>query len=248
MKAPTSWRTIRTTAFSFAQAESRVSGYETSRSTFTTRTDIYVSGLTVFKRFKVAMMQVTMTSTRYLPNEDDSTFQLSAMYRGVALDGEEIIPSIDLDLCGSATYDQLARKIVKKGEHYAKKLDVPKEDLREALVVRRAPVVGSIVSDLACRNAVAQRPDHKLVVPQFGAVYFGEFLVKPGRRRVNLLRFEFDAELLEEQPPVSAPLGIAMSGPMGAGMGPEPPKKATLFKGSLTVASVDGNGVPVWPH
>lgn len=237
---------------SFAQAESRVSGYETSRNTFTTRTDIYVSGLTVFKRFKVAMMQVTMTSTRYLPNEDDSTFQLSAMYRGVALDDEEILPSLDLDLCGAANYNELARTMLKNGQ-YAKRLGVTAKALRNAMVVRRAPVVGSIVSGLASRNALAHRPDHKLVVPKFGEVHFGEFLVKPGRRRVNLLRFEFDAELSDERLPISAPMGIAMAAPAGAetgaAMGPEDLKKVPLkFTGSLTVASVDGNGVPVWPH
>jgi hypothetical protein len=233
---------------SFARAESRVAGYETSCNHFTTYTDVYVTGLSVFDRFKVALMQVTMTSTRYLPpgtdpNQTDSTFDLRAIYRGVELDGAEIIPSIDLDLCSAADYDQFARTML-SSDRYAKKLGIREENPFEALTKKlrvREPIVGSIVSELDCRHKGVEARGNKLDVPDFGSIRFGEFLVKPGRRRINLLRFVFGEErpCIEEQQPEGAPKMFMAKALTTGGPGDS---------GSLTVGSGDGNGVPIWPH
>jgi hypothetical protein len=216
---------------SFARAESRVAGYETSPDQFTTYTDIFVTGLSVFERFKVALMQVTMTSTRKL-TDTDSTFDLRAIYRGVEADGEEIIPAIDLEVCNAATYDAFTRTLQGNVPRVARQLEVEEKHLSEALDKNLQPLRGTIVQKLHRRDQSILRESNKLTLEGFGSVRFGEFLVKPGRRRLNLLRFTFGEELRQQ------PAGAATMRALTTGGD----------SGSLTVGSSDGNGAPVWPH
>jgi hypothetical protein len=220
---------------SFSRAESRVVGYETADEQHTTYTDIFVTGLSVFERFKVALMQVTMTST-HNATDTDSTFDLRAMYRGIEVDGEEIIPAIDFELCSASTYDDFANRMLNRYST-AEQFAVKETELTEALVQRRAPFVGSIVTGLHARDKslVPNGKGNKLFVPGIGTVRFGEFLVKPGRRRINLLRFTFGNLQMHEQPMNGRAMLLNDSTTSGGG-------------GSLTVGSGDGNGVPVWPH
>lgn len=210
---------------SFSRAESRVFGYKTSAKVYTTISDIFVTNLSVFDRLKVALLQGTVTSTRHI-DADDSMFELHAMYRGVDVDGDEVIPSVDVDLCGRGTYDDFARRIEQDVPLFAQQFGVEADALTETLRKRREPIRGSLVSAMhrSDRSLIAR--GNKLEIPGLGNVRFGEMLVKMGRRRVNLLRFEF---------------GSAGSDADGR-EGPED------FGGSLTVASGDGNGVPVWPN
>jgi hypothetical protein len=220
---------------SFSRAESRVVGYETADEQHTTYTDIFVTGLSVFERFKVALMQVTMTST-HNATDTDSTFDLRAMYRGIEVDGEEIIPAIDFELCSASTYDDFANRMLNRYST-AEQFAVKETELTEALVQRRAPFVGSIVTGLHARDKslVPNGKGNKLFVPGIGTVRFGEFLVKPGRRRINLLRFTFGNLQMHEQPMNGRAMLLNETTTTGGG-------------GSLTVGSGDGNGVPIWPH
>jgi hypothetical protein len=213
---------------SFARAESRVVGFESKPDLFTTYTDIFVTGLSVFERFKVALMQVTMTSTRHVL-ASDSTFDLRAIYRGVEADGEEIIPAIDLELCNAGTYADFTRTLESNVTQYAARLDVPEEDLTKAIRNDRQPILGAIVSAVHRSDKSLASHGNKLTLENFGTVRFGEFLVKPGRRRINLLRFTFGKD------GAVAPQSMQLKADAGD-------------SGSLTIASVDGNGVPVWPH
>jgi len=213
---------------SFARAESRVAGFESKPDLFTTYTDIFVTGLSVFERFKVALMQVTMTSTRHIA-ESDSTFDLRAIYRGVEADGEEIIPAIDVELCNAGTYGDFKSTLQGNVEQYAARLNVPEASLIEAIKVDRQPILGAIVSGVHRRDKSLACQGNKLTIENFGTVRFGEFLVKPGRRRINLLRFTFGKD------GAAGPQTLQLRADAGD-------------SGSLTIASVDGNGVPVWPH
>jgi hypothetical protein len=220
---------------SFSRAESRVVGYETADEQHTTYTDIFVTGLSVFERFKVALMQVTMTST-HNATDTDSSFDLRAMYRGVEVDGEEIIPAIDFELCSASTYDDFANKMLRNRPEVARQFAVKETELTEALVQRRAPFVGSIVSSLYSRkDSLVRGNGNKVFVPGIGTARFGEFLVKPGRRRINLLRFTFGNPEMHEQPMNGRAMLLSDTTLAGGG-------------GSLTVGSGDGNGVPIWPH
>lgn len=241
---------------SFTRAESRVVGYRTSKRYYTTWSDIYVTNLALFGRMNVAMMQATVTSTRN-ENTDEAEFELRAMYRGVAVDDREIMPVLDIDICSRSSYKQLT-------EGYLKRLgnkcgDPRAERIRKGLE-RREPIRTSIVSQLAGRDESLVRkhedPANVLRVPNFGRVYFGELLVKPGRRRVNLLRFDFNnGRHYEMEAPAKEggfkldPQKMVMKAmSFVTGDSEETTRRSSPDSGTLTVGSGDGNGAPVWPN
>jgi hypothetical protein len=217
----------------FARAESRVIGFETGRGgneQYTTYADTFITGLSVFERFKVALMQVSMTSTRGL-DPADSRFELKAVYRGVELDGEEIIPAIDLELCRPSNYHDFTNTLKRDLSRYAALLNVKDTELSQAIKNRRQPILGTIVNRIDRNDCALASGGNKLVLKELGSVRFGELLVKPGRRRVNLLRFEFGSEDASRRELVASNTALL---PIGTG--------------SMTMGSLDGNGVPVWPR
>ena len=223
---------------SFTRAESRVAGYPIRDTYFTTYSDILVTNLSVFDRFTVAVMHLTVASSRDT-RHDETQFSLHAMYRGVAIDGDEVVPDLDIDLCVNSDYDRLAGELAGEVEPDLAAVDEKKKRLL-AGIGRREPIRSSLIRSLQIRPRdgnydVEQRKGNVLRVPGFATIHFGELLVKPGRRRVNLLRFEFsgriEADHLEAVP--AARLEALESHADGGG--------------TLTVGSGDGNGAPVWP-
>jgi len=220
---------------SFSRAESRVYGYKTGPKLYTTISDIFITNLSVFGQLKVALLSGTVTSTRHL-DEPDSRFELRAMYRGVEADGEETIPAIDVDICSCPTYEEFVGKIRSNVPQFAAQFGVSETKLADAVGIGpdeagllrreinppRDVIRGSIVNAVHRSNRSLTAQGNKLTIPGLGSVRFGELLVKKGRRRVNLLRFEFGPEESNEE--------------------------SHDFGGSLTVASGDGNGSPVWPN
>lgn len=229
---------------SFSRAETRVIGYETSNDIFTTITDILVTNLNIRERLKIALMQATITSTRCL-DHDDSEFNMHAIYRGIQLDGDEVVPTLDVDLCSgpcgkASTFGQFRAKIAGDVAGNAELLGVPAQIIQKALTVNHEPMVGALVTSTQLRRAgkvISTYVGNKLPVEGLGDAYFGELLVKRGRRRVNLLRFDFG-----DPPP---PLPFTAAGFDGPGVG------ALGFPGvtgSFTAGSGDGNGEPIWPR
>jgi hypothetical protein len=222
---------------SFSRAETRVIGYETSNDIFTTITDILVTNLNIREKLKIALMQATITSTRYL-HATDSEFNMHAVYRGIELDKEEVEPIIDVDLCSgpggkASTFGDFKAKVEADVPGHARLLGVDEWMLRDALAKNHEPMLGTLVTSTQVRRdgKLVSRAGNKLQVNGLGDAYLGELLVKRGRRRVNLLRFEF-----------GAPTGtFTPAGPMLMAMADGGPS------GSLTVGSGDGNGQPVWP-
>ena len=222
----------------FTRAESRVAGYRlgTSSNLYTTFCDIYVTNLSVFDRFRVALLHGTVTSTRDI-DDDESRFELHAMFRGVELDGKEIIPQLDVELCSRSSYSAIAGRILdNSADGPADKTAL--ERLRSG-VERREPIQTTIVRELACSRPLTTR-GNMLDVEDFGTVHFGELLLKPGRRRLNLLRFELGT-LPAPQPDHSTDDGKKMYAMAMM-------STSSTLSGTLTVGSGDGNGAPVWPH
>lgn len=101
------------------------------------------------------------------------------------------------------------------------------------------PVLGSLVEDVEGDSTGDEsivrthRKLHKVYIPKFGTVRFGELMLKPGRRRVNLLRIQLiEDELLS----------------LTAGPPPNESVASDLYQGgSLTMGSVEGNGSPLYP-
>ena len=240
---------------SFSNARSSVMGYDSAYRTFTTRSDIYITNLDLFGRVRVAIMQTSITSTREVlsggdiaieSDPDRALFSMQAMIRGLTIDGVEVVPEFDIDLCESPTYKQFTAKIRGRGVGTsAEQFGVEEEELYNVLEAKAQPIRASFVSDLQHRatDKFGPRKGFKLPVKEFGNVHFGELVVKPGRRRVNMLRFEFDSTLAFREN--EAPAGgttLANADTMITSDAPRTP-----YKGSMTVLSLDGNGAPSWP-
>jgi hypothetical protein len=214
----------------FTHAESRVRGYETSPGFFTTISDIYITNLRMFDTVSIALLQATVTSTRNLANTlvDESEFQLHALYRGIDVEGAEIVPAIDVDVC-HATYSKLLGHANDKLKLLAPPAPEGSEPAPEPPSLKDGdPVRASVVHGLS-HNAPPDTLEVKgnaLFVPGFAKLKFGDLVAKRGRRRISLLTFDFN------------PIASQKSAKDGGG-----------FKsGSVTIASVGGNGEPVWPN
>ena len=221
------------------RAESRVAGYSSRSTLYTTYSDILITNLSVFDRLTVSLMHLTVASTRDTRN-DDTSFSLHAMYRGVVLDGDEIIPELDLDMCINSDYQRLA-DTVKDRQRMMKTADDGRHQSLARAIDRHEPIRSSVVSSIQivpgddC-GEIEQRNGNVLHVPGFAKIHFGELLVKPGRRRVNLLRFQFAPNsAMEVDHLESVPMSALESHETSHG------------GGTLTVGSGDGNGAPVWP-
>lgn len=223
------------------RAESRVAGYSSRSTYFTTYSDILITNLSVFDRLTVSLMHLTVASTRDTRN-DESNFSLHAMYRGVMLDGDEVIPELDLEMCINSDYNRLASLIGDGGGKTAAIDEKHKQAI--AGIGRREPIRSSVIRSLQIVPAdencgeVDVRKGNVLNVPGFAKIWFGELLVKPGRRRVNLLRFQFapHSAMMESDHMESVPMSALETHETSHG------------GGTLTVGSGDGNGAPVWPR
>jgi hypothetical protein len=246
---------------SFSHAESRVAGYETSSHRFTTYSDILITNLSVWGQFKVAMLHATVTSSRDIKGDDEADFHLQATYRGVEVDGCEIIPELDVDICRSSRYAEMA-------EAEAARLDEPRPEATAEVVTeadvkewerirerrRKAILRGEPIRSTLLRDLQKGRPaehlgkagKNVLLVPKFASVHFGELLVKPGRRRVNLLRFDFDTRFADFGRETRL-AGVADEG-SDTTVSAFAARAISQNSGTLAVGSGEGNGDPVWPR
>lgn len=211
---------------SFTRAETRVFGSEISPGVFTTYSDVYVTNLNVFDRLKVALMSATISSTRDV-NSDESRFEVRTAYRGIGIGDCEVIPEIDLELTNAPTYRDVLRAMGADVRGIAERWGTKPENVERAIADPRPvdPIMGSLMRDLRVPEEVAKkRCAHVIEVPGLGAAYFAEFVYKPGRRRLNLLRIELG------NGGGDAPVEAMMSNDDGGG--------------DLTVGSVEGNGTP----
>ncbi len=226
---------------SFSHAETRVSGQQTGPNEFTTYTYVFIKNLRVFDRLAIGEMRGTVTSIhadRDGDGDDDHDFQLEASYRDVRAAGHEVVPAIDLCVGSLKRYNQL-RDVLKPGARslppglvapdnvkaLAQRFNAKDPAELEKLISERRALHGSLVESV--RGDIANK-HHKVHVPGLGTVRFAELMLKPGRRRVNLLRIALGTnETLEsngENESLSSP-----------------------DDGSMTIGSVEGNGTPVFP-
>lgn len=221
---------------SFLKASSHVTGYDSAYRTFTTKSDIYMTNLNLFDRVKAASLQMSISSTREVDtlkteHPDKAIFSMSSLIVGLTIDGVEITPELDPDLCNCATYADV-------GKVYAKRrLAMPPANAQSI----RASFVKNL--QYTPTGTVGPYQDFTVKVKNFGTIHIGEMIVKPGTRTVNLLRIEFDATL-------RLPHGVRASARRAA---PEAAAEDLVTttqspqSGSLPILSLHGNGVPSWP-
>jgi hypothetical protein len=231
----------------FTHAESRVRGYKTSDGYFTTISDIYITNLRMFDRVRIALMQATVTSTRNLGNLDldESEFQLQALYRGIDVEGAEVVPAVDVEVC-HATYSNLWERANDELRPLLAAMPEPAPPLPRLLKDGES-VRSTIVHDLkhnAQPEALVKPRKNVLLVPGFAKLKFGELIAKRGRRRVNLLTFDFNTLALEME---MAERERAADGRTVAAVRALRDGDTGSSSGSVTIASVGGNGDPIWP-
>ena len=238
---------------SFSYAETRVTGREVAKETFTTFTYVYMKNLRILDTLAIAEMRATVQSTRGLCEPVDHPFELEAAYRGVEVNGVEVAPEIDFTLSACQSYADVDRLIQSTADDSEKlftrfgAITPEKKTLLSDRVRTGQAVQGSVVKRVHNCDSVGPSNAHKLYIPGFGTVVFGELMLKPGRRRLNMLRIAFgkNEPLQMEQEALQAEqaenrllqsMAMNLEAPLTDGIG-----------GTMTVASVEGNGSTLVP-
>jgi hypothetical protein len=232
----------------FKYAETYVSGAETAPNEYTTYTYVYIKDLRVFDDvLNIGAIRGTVTSTHRNDGDDDHEFTLRASYEDVRVRGRLIEPFRDVCIESLKRYRHL-RDVIDAttgterllppdleppttGQGLAERFNFSSlSDLRTLVEDRRA-LHGSLIEGIKSPEGVSHR-HNKVHIPGLGTVRFGELMLKPGRRRVNLLRLAFGAN--ETILPFHG--------------GDSPADEAVpMDGGSMTIASVEGNGTPIFP-
>jgi hypothetical protein len=238
----------------FSHAETRVYGREQpGGGVFTTFTYVLIKDLAIFgDKLTIAEMRATVTSTHDFRDEDDNDLEVTVQYKGVRVEGKEIEPKIDVAIASVRRYQHLEQIL---GESPAVKLSqgLKSSNDKKALAERfnaaspevlsrrlkeRKAVQGTMIEKVEGR--VQPRRHHKIFIPGLGTVRFAELMIKPGRRRLNLLRIA-----LGDRDETAAAFNQETAEPMMAMIMAESAESS--LRGSMTVASVEGNGTLVGP-
>lgn len=228
---------------SFNRAQTTVSGTTSpDGKVHTTYTDVVITNLTVFDRLHVDFLRASVQSVSDMnvtPGTALTTaiatieprFTFTAEIVGMFVDDQEVIPTLGLTyLNGNPTYGMLGNELLASMPMYRNRFGwTPTEESELALArANNQPIRCSMLET----TRLPQVKGFKLTVPKLGHVHLGEVIVKPGRRRINFLRLDVD-----RNDAFSAVSNLV--GRTDAAGGTE--------VGTLTIASIEGNGSPSWP-
>jgi hypothetical protein len=241
----------------FDTAYSAVRGEMIAQDIYSTVAEVAIDNLTIFDTLHVDALRATVRSRRDLNAGDDAEITFHAEYSGLVVDGFEIAPELDLELFErTPTYEKFLAEVTEVVPGGAKKA---KEQYRERFEWEDGDVPSPEErSPKPLRASVArpQRPfrGYKLTIPKFGKIRLGEVLLKPGRRRLSLLQIDFNKN--EGFPiPKTADGGstgetVHLQQQFQSFALTSNGSKSTSFplSGTMTIASVEGNGTPIWPR
>lgn len=269
---------------SFAHAQTRVHGYSTpirgsvlSRRYFT-YSDVVITKLQVFDRMKINFMQATVMSERVIETGDPllelvpdlSRFSIRLFYHGVEIDGEDVVPDVDLELCHAGSYADFLRLMSSRTEDLAEETQkllatlggAPREAALapdEVLTVgkghrRETPPVNAPLLTLRGNGRDKEKvKGNRVKVPNFGRARFGEAIVKPDRQRVSLIRLSLDSDWSTTPPRderfESEPQSVAFKaeGETQFAIQALSTPGGDGQGGSLASGDSGSNGVPIWP-
>lgn len=251
---------------SFAHAQTRVSGYSTcvkgsaGGRRYLTYADVLVSKLQVFERMKVNFMQATVMSERVIESgnpllelvPDLSRFSIRLFYHGVEIDGEEVVPDVDLELCHAGSYADFLRLLPSRMN------DLPDETRQLLTALSGAAPCDAEPADeyitvgkdhrphnppvnvplLSLRGNEKKIDGNRVNVPEFGRARFGEAIIKPDRQRVSLIRLSLDSDWSKTPPYDEQRVALKAEGVAAEGDG---------GGGSASSGDSGSNGVPIWP-
>jgi hypothetical protein len=143
-----------------------------------------------------ADLVVARVTSKHLPDapEGEITFA-GSMIRGLIVAGEPI----ELDFCHSsfasnATYESFTRNVGSL-QHTSPIVDAEKNVVTSSLV-------------RGIRGSSAKVNGYTISVPEFGTIYVGQVLMRPGYRRISMLRFDLGC-------PIAGTAEVAGSGSNG---------------------------------
>jgi hypothetical protein len=209
----------------FTRAQTHVIG--TSRgNVHSTRADVWITNLDLFGELHIDSLRASVISVREVVGSDviDREFTFQADYLGVLANG------VDTDIClDTSPFDNNPSY-----EGFVNALAKPEMAEYRALI-GISPTTSLVASTssaptICCTALDPRKPLSSGVairVNKLGVVHFAEALVKPGQRRLTLLRLELDPP-----EPDAAPLsGTVMMMKLAPG-----------GDGAMSVGSVEGNG------
>lgn len=230
---------------SFSYAETSVYGAETGVDEYTTSTFVLIRDLNLFGVLEVKQMGAVVTSTRNAGSGDDHEFDVQVWYETVTVKGHLVKPEYDEEVKGCRRYLDFKELVL--GEPYNHALvqrlgaDTPQlQSLFNNQLNNDKAVQASAVKSLVCDGPLDPGKGHVLPLPGVGVARFGELMFKPGRRRLNLLRLQLNADLGWFFPSPGAGQDTIQSVSFAAGQ--ESVTGGPGGGGSMTIASVEGNG------
>jgi len=230
----------------FDRAETRVWGSSHNGSIYATRADVMVNNLDVFHQLQVESMWASVTSIReVLENGDvlDRRFTFQAEYLGVRVNGREIdVPVDPKPFDDNASYDDFLNALGTPEMSDYRKLIGIDEEASQSLIQSRGSAKPANPMTIRCtalapRGKTAEGGFH-VTVRGLGRAHLAETLIKPGNRRLTLLRLELNEPTMQRFESVGeSSMAMAADSVVSGG----------FAGGSMSVGSVEGNGTNSWP-
>jgi len=229
----------------FDRAETRVWGSSHSGNIYATRADVMVNNLDVFHQLQVESMWASVTSIReVLENGDvlDRRFTFQAEYLGVRVNGREIDVPVDTKVFDdNASYDDFLNALgTAEMSDYRKLIGI---DEAASQSLKRSdgsekPANPKTIRCTALSPKVKKDDDgFHVKVRGLGKAHLAEVLIKPGHRRLTLLRLELTEPVMRPFDSF-AERSLTTDSVM---------LTSAMTNGSMSVASVEGNGTNSWP-
>jgi hypothetical protein len=233
---------------SFDRAETRVWGSSHSGNIYATRADVMVNNLDVFNQLQVESMWASVTSIREVQDNGDvldRRFTFQAEFLGVRVNGREIDVPVDMKpFDDNASYDDFLNALgTAEMSDYRKLIGIDEEASQSLLQSRRAAYPANPLTirctGLSPKGKTEEGGFH-VKVRGLGKAHLAEALIKPGHRRLTLLRLELTEPTMRRIASDSGLSSLANDSVMLS-------QSLTGGSGSMSVGSVEGNGTNSWP-
>jgi hypothetical protein len=224
-------------------AETFVSGRKLpGQDRFATFTSVLMKDVLIFNRVFVGEMGTTISSERGFEEEDDHEFEITIFFDNVRVDGKPVRILKDEDLLKTKRYEDLGGYC--HPERFAGSAAAVQDAVRG-----RQPVRVSLVRDIEGWDTIDLAT---IFVPGLGRFRFGELMLKPGQRRVNLIHAFFgrrrDRDGREEPEAVQHAVRNTEGPPDLDGSDSDEAAQSTFEpKGEMITGSGEGNGTPIKP-
>lgn len=231
----------------FDTAYSAVRGELVAQSFYSTVAEVAIDNLTVFGTLHVDALRATVRSRRYLNSDEEAEITFQAEYSGLVIAGVDVAPELDLALFErTPTYEKFLAAVTEDGKkakpEFKARFEWADSDVTSLDARSPKPVRASV--------AMPQHPfpGYRVTVPKFGKIRIGEVLLKPGRRRLSLLQIDFNNK--EDFPVFDMAADGGSAGPIRSFALAKTDDNGSTnipLSGTMTIASVEGNGTPIWP-